>query len=304
MAEQIKSEILLESGTNEFGIMEFTIGGEYFGINVAKVVEIRQSSPVTPVPHANPFIEGIFKPRDDILIVIDLAKYLGMPPAPAGTKEMFICTHFNQTDAAFHVHTVEGISRISWNLIEKPDETLTHDKGVVTGIAKIDNKLVSIIDFERIMAEINPAKAIDLNEVKPFAGREDSDKTILIAEDSKLLEKMITDALNTSHYKRHIVCSNGQEAWDRLLAFSVHGDDLEKHVACVISDIEMPAMDGHHLLKRIKEHPVLRRLPVILFSSIIDDPMRSKGESLGADAQLSKPEIGRLVTLLDQYLRQ
>jgi two-component system chemotaxis response regulator CheV len=303
MAEQLKSEILLESGTNEFGIMEFTIGGEHFGINVAKVVEIRQSSPVTPVPHANPYVEGIFKPRDDILIVIDLAKYLGLPPAPEGTKEMFICTRFNQTEAAFHVHTVEDILRISWNHIEKPDETLTHDKGVVTGIAKIDHKLVSIIDFERIMAEINPAKSINLDEVKQFAGRADSSKTILIAEDSKLLERMITDALDASHYKNHIMCSNGQEAWDKLEAFAQFGDDLEKHVACVISDIEMPAMDGHHLLKRIKAHTVLRRLPVILFSSIIDEPMRIKGESLGADAQLSKPEIGNLVTLLDKYLR-
>ena len=118
MLEEDKRGILLESGTNEIEVMEFTINDNLYGINVAKVKEILMSAPVKPMPHAHPAVEGIFKPRDVVLTVVDLPQYLLGVPGEKGLKDLFIITNFNKTNTAFRVHTVVGISRISWQDIQ------------------------------------------------------------------------------------------------------------------------------------------------------------------------------------------
>ena len=125
MAERGNHEILLETGTNEIEIMEFTIDGNLYGINVAKVREILMSAPVHPMPHSHPAVEGIFKPRDIVITVVDLPKYLSGREEEKGNKDLFIITNFNQMHIAFRVHTVVGISRISWQDIQKPDKTVS-----------------------------------------------------------------------------------------------------------------------------------------------------------------------------------
>ncbi len=152
-----QTEILLESGTNELEIMEFTINGELFGINVAKVREIMMVMPVKPMQKAHPNIEGIFKPRDEVITVIDLASYLNMPPSSNPEHDIFILTNFNQQDFAFHVHTVVGIDRISWTQMKKPDSIIYGgEEGVATGIAEFEGRLITILDFEKIVAENQP----------------------------------------------------------------------------------------------------------------------------------------------------
>ena len=145
-----QSDILLESGTNELGVMEFTIGGEIFGINVAKVLEIMMACPVVPMQKAQKDIEGIFKSRDMLLTVIDLASYLGLPPSQNPGRDIFIITRFNNANFAFHVHTVVGIDRISWTEIKKPDRIIYGGQdGVATGIAEYNGRLITILDFEK-----------------------------------------------------------------------------------------------------------------------------------------------------------
>ena len=124
MAEEHNSGILLESGTNEIEIMEFTIDGNLYGINVAKVREIIMSAPVKTMPHAHAAVEGIFKPRDIVITVVDLPRYLGVEKEKT-SKDLFIVTNFNKMYIAFRVHTVVGISRISWTDIQKPDKTVS-----------------------------------------------------------------------------------------------------------------------------------------------------------------------------------
>ncbi len=302
MAKQDKqTEILLESGTNEFEIMEFTIAGQLFGINVAKVTEIMQYSHVKPMQNAQPDIEGIFKPRDKVITVIDLAKYLHLPPSEDNSRDIFIVTNFNQLQFAFHVHSVVGIDRISWTMIQKPDKIIYGgEEGVATGIAEFENRLISILDFEKIVAEISPDTGIQLSEVEPLAGRARTNLPILIAEDSMLLSKMIVESLHKSGYINTIKTDNGKEAWDFLCEAKVSGDPIKNHVACLVSDIEMPQMDGHRLTKLVKEDSILKEIPVVIFSSLIDEAMYLKGKSLGADEQLSKPEIANLVSILDR----
>ncbi len=302
MREEDKKGILLESGTNEIEIMEFTIAGNLYGINVAKVREIMMSAPVKAMPHAHPAVEGVFKPRDTVLTVVNLPKYLDGALAEKGEKDIFIVTNFNKMYIAFRVHTVVGISRISWKDIQKPDSTVSGgDDGVTTGIAQCRGELVTILDFEKIVAEIAPQTSIQMSEIDRMGYRECREMPILVAEDSILLSKMIEEALNKSGYINVTMFPNGQELWDYMQTLEKHPNIKEK-VALVITDIEMPQMDGHRLTKLIKTNQTFKNIPVVIFSSLISEEMRIKGKQLGADEQLSKPEIGHLVTIMDYLL--
>jgi two-component system chemotaxis response regulator CheV len=301
MAEMHNNGILLESGTNEIEIMEFTIDDNLYGINVAKVREIIMSAPVKPMPHAHPAVEGIFKPRDIVITVVDLPRYLGVEKEKT-TKDLFIVTNFNKMYIAFRVHTVVGISRISWTDIQKPDKTVSGgSEGVATGIAQCGEDLVTILDFERIVAEIAPETTIQVDEIEAMGPRSRSDEPIWIAEDSILLSKMIEDCLHKAGYINLKMFPNGRELWEALNALPQHGS-LQKQVALVITDIEMPQMDGHRLTKLIKSSPRFQPIPLIIFSSLISEEMRIKGRQLGADEQMSKPEIGHLVDVMDHLL--
>ena len=301
MREESKHEILLESGTNEIEIMKFTIGGNLYGINVAKVREIMISAPVKPMPHAHPAVEGIFKPRDAVLTVVDLPKYLG-DEREKNPKDIFIVTNFNKMFIAFRVHTVDSISRISWTDIQKPDKTVSGGaESVATGIAQCDGELVTILDFERIVAEIAPETSIQMSEVEQLGPRERNDKPIWVAEDSILLSKMIEDSLRKANYVNLHMFSNGLELWESLSALPQDGT-LERDVALIITDIEMPQMDGHRLTKLVKDSSRFKEIPLIIFSSLISEEMRRKGRDLGADEQLTKPEIGHLVDVMDHLL--
>ena len=298
-----QSEILLESGTNELEIMEFTIAGQNFGINVAKVRRILNKQSVKPMQNAHPVIEGIFKDQDRVITLIDLALYLGLPSSDDSNNErdIYIITDFNKLTFAFHVHTVEGIRRISWRNIQKPDSIIYGgDEGVATGIAEYEERLITILDFEKIIMEINPETGFTPDLIDNMGPRESrADVPILVAEDSMLLRKLLVDSLNRAGYTNVIKTDNGAEAWEVLVDAKNSGDPLKEHIRLVVTDIEMPQMDGHRLTKLIKDDRELRALPVILFSSLINEEMYIKGKQLGADAQITKPEIENLVHLVD-----
>ena len=298
------TEILLESGTNEIEIMQFTIFGELYGINVAKVREIMMADKVKPIPHSHEAVEGIFKPREILLTVINLPKYLTGESGERNDRDLFIITNFNKMNIAFRVHTVVGISRISWEDIQKPDKTLTNgDDGVATGIAQCGSNLVTILDFERIVAEIAPETSIQMEEIDRLGDRIARENSIILAEDSILLTKMIKDSLIRAGYANIKNFNNGKEAWEYLESIRDDSDFVDK-AALLITDIEMPEMDGHRLTKLVKDDPKMKDMPVIIFSSLINEEMRRKGKQLGANEQLSKPEIGRLVEVMDALLEE
>lgn len=293
----MESKILMESGTNELEVLEFTIAGNSYGINVAKIREIINYQQVTPVPNSHPSIEGIFMPRDTMITAVDLANCLQLGEAKPGG--LFIVTNFNKLDIAFHVENVVGIHRVSWTQIMKPETTLSSvNEGISTGIVNINGKLIVILDFEKIVSDINPETSIKISEVENLGERKRNDIPIVLAEDSALLNKLVRDALKAAGYTNVLSCEDGQEAWDILCDASKKGM-IDEVCKLVITDIEMPRMDGFRLLKLIKEDEKLGHLPVVIFSSLVNEEMRRKGESLGADAQLSKPEIGNLVMEVD-----
>ncbi|MCF0186622.1 MAG: chemotaxis protein CheV [Bacteroidaceae bacterium] len=295
------TNILLESGTNELEVLEFRVGSNFYGINVAKIREILLYQKVTPLPNSHPCVEGIFMPRDTMISVINLRKCLDIQEE-AENDGLFIITNFNSLNTAFHVDEVLGIHRVSWEDIIKPDATISSDEsGVSTGVIKLENKLVVILDFEKIVSDINPETGLKVSDMDNYETKDRSQSPIMLAEDSPLLSKLICECLRKAGYTNLIVNMNGQEAWDKLVEMHKKGTALQD-VHLIITDIEMPLMDGHRLTKLVKENDTLKNIPVIIFSSLINDEIRKKGESLGADAQLTKPEIGKLITVVDELI--
>ena len=294
------TKILLENGTNELEVLEFKLDGNAYGINVAKIKEIINYQEVTPVPNAHPSIEGIFMPRDTMITAIDLKNCLQRGVSEPGG--LFIITNFNKLDIAFHVDSVVGIHRVSWREIIKPGSTVsTSEDGVSTGIIKFDDRLIIILDFEKIVTDINPETGLKVTDIEELGERHRIDVPILIAEDSPLLNKLIVDSLHKAGYVNLIHTENGQQAYDVIQECKKEGT-LKQHVQCIITDIEMPLMDGHRLTKLVKSDEETKDIPVVIFSSLVNDDMKRKGEALGANAQLSKPEIGNLVRVVDELV--
>ena len=318
MAKQSR-DILLEAGTNELEIVEFYLEEEpkkdddvelnqeesdqtkglkpsrkgYYGVNVAKVLEIIRMPEVTEMPEvSHNAVLGAFNLRSRIIPLLDLCRWLKKKRVENEPPKVIV-TEFNQVTSAFMVSGVTRIHRISWEDVEAPNKyvsALSSDS--ITGVVKFDDRIVFILDLERIVSELNPDMRLQFDENVDF---DTSTKyKALIADDSPLIREMIRDMLGQAGFRVEKT-NNGKECWERLEELkhkaAIDNRPITDYVQVVVSDIEMPMMDGHHLCKRIKEDPILKELPVILFSSLITDKLRHRGESVGADDQISKPEI-------------
>ncbi|MET0960938.1 MAG: chemotaxis protein [Psychrobacillus psychrotolerans] len=294
--------ILLESGTNELEIVEFQVGQNKFGINVIKVKEIIQPIGITFIPHAHPHVEGIVQLRGEVLPVVSMNRVLGIPVQNKSDQEKFIVAEFNKQRVVFHVDNVTQIHRISWDQIEKPSDIYQGSSSHVIGVIKRREEMILLIDFEKIIVDINPESGISVESVKKLGKRERSDKKIVIAEDSPLLRKLLHDTLTEAGYANLEFFENGLDAINYLDQLTKVTNDISEHVQIVVTDIEMPQMDGHTLTKKIKEHTILSKLPVLIFSSLITDDLRHKGDQVGAEDQISKPEIAELVLKIDKFI--
>ncbi len=298
-----KKGILLETGTNEFEIVEFAVGKVNYGINVAKVREVINQVPITQMPNAHPYVDGVFTLRGRVMPLVNLPRCLGMETESSGKNQNIIVSELNNYYVGFLVDEVSRIHRVSWTEMEPPP-TITNSEMVV-GIIKMATKMVILLDFEKIVSEINPEINVKLSTVpETSVDRREirKKKTVVVAEDSHMLRDLLTNTLRTSGYENILAYNNGKEAWEALEAMTKDGKPVAEKVQMVITDIEMPQMDGHHLLKRIREDRELTILPVVIFSSLINEEMRRKGEALGANGQISKPEIAQLIELVDETI--
>ena len=298
----MNTDILLESGSNELEILEFSLNGYSYGINVAKVREIIPYERVTPIPNSHPSIEGIFMPRETMITAINLSNCLGQEDTLVGG--MFIITNFNKLNMAFHVENVRGIHRVSWKEIAKPDHSFgSIEDTIISGVVKRNERLIIILDFEKIITDINPETGLRVSEIESLGERRARNVPILIAEDSPLLNKLIVESLKKAGYENLTHTENGQQAYDFICKCKAEGTLREK-VRCIITDIEMPMMDGHRLTKLVKSDEATANIPVIIFSSLVNDDMKRKGKALGADAQISKPEVGDLMKIMDELVEK
>ena len=293
--------------TSVLQLMEFTMAGNSFGINVAKVTEIMRRCPITPMTKSHPCIEGIFKPRGKIITVIDLPGYMQLAKSENPEQDMFMLTNFDNVNAAFLVHSVEAMHQIKWSDVEKPSHIIYGgNDSVITGTTKIGDKIITIIDFEKVLFDINPETGLQLSEVRVMGDRERSEKPIVCVEDSVFLKRMILQALEIAGYTNVTPFDNGQDAWEYLIKTRKECLEnitpIEKKVAIIITDIEMPRMDGHHLTQLVKSDDVLKKIPILVFSSLIDEAQKLQGEKFGVDAHLSKPQIGNLISTIDKWI--
>lgn len=294
--------ILLETGTNEFEIVEFSIGRVNYGINVAKVREVIQRTPVTAMPQAHPYIDGLFTLRGKAIPLVNLPRCLNVMSNVDDAKNIIV-TEINNYDIGFLVENVSRIHRISWKDMEPSPEV--GDQSRVVGIVKMPNRIVLLLDFETIIAEINPEINAKLTTVEDAAADVRALRMnvhVVVAEDSPMLRDLLVTTLHDSGYRFVRDFGNGLDAWEYLQSLANKDGDISAHVGMIVSDVEMPKMDGHRLLKLVRQNDRLHEVPFVLFSSLINEEMRLKGEELGASAQISKPEIGQLINLLDGFI--
>jgi len=285
----LKQDILLESGINELEIVIFKVGDSVLGVNVAKVECIITYQNITEVPNSNKNIKGVINYRGRVIPVIDLIRTLNQDCPKPPKERLLILININNSGFAVEVSSVSGIRRLSWKEIETPSSILiTQNETPITGIIKTNNDgIILMLDFEKILADIDPSLA--LKESKVTQGLEG--KKLVVAEDSTFLLKVVNESLLKAGATVEKF-GNGKDALDYLQTCSI--DEIH----CVITDIEMPIMDGLTLTKQIKSDPKLKAIPVILFSSIASEGLKHKGLSVGADAQITKPEIDKLVELV------
>lgn len=296
-----KKGILLETGTNEFEIVEFNVGKVNYGINVAKVREVINLVPITKMPQAHPYVDGLFTLRGRVMPLVNLPRCLNQETED--DLKNIIVTEINNYNIGFLVNSVSRIHRISWTEMEPAPNV--SDSPMVVGIIKMLDKMVLLLDFEKIIAEINPEineKLTTLPEVTKDIKDQRNDIKVFVAEDSPMLRDLLVQTLHDAGYITTRDFSNGKLAWEALQKIGKEEAPLDDSINILISDIEMPQMDGHHLLTQIREHNKLGKLPVIFFSSLINEEMRRKGEAIGANGQISKPEIGQLIDLIDSLV--
>ena len=307
--------ILLESGTNELEIIEFSIDERmpdgtvytgHYGVNVAKVLEIIRKPTITEMPETgSAAVLGAFNLRSRIIPLVDLGLWLGKDRVK--TEEKVIVTEFNTVTTAFLVSAVNRIHRIGWDEVEPPDEHLTaYSLESITGTVTLDGRIIFLVDLENVVADLNPALGLKLDCESGCSNG--FQYKAMVADDSAMVRSMLKGQLELADFLVETTV-NGRECWDRLQEYKAAVESGERELTdilqIVISDIEMPSMDGHNLTKRIKDDPLLSKLPVILFSSLISDQTRHRGESVGADDQITKPEVGQLAQrskdLIAQY---
>ncbi|MFH1154407.1 MAG: chemotaxis protein [Pseudomonadota bacterium] len=295
--------ILLETGINEMELLTVFVDDQSFGMNVAKVKSIQQYKPelVTKLPETMPGVAGMFLYRNRTIPLLDLARILGIEPKKAVEREIIVVTEFNNAINSFKVQGVKRIYRLSWKDFV-PLDPLFESGSYFTGSVHVDNSQILVLDLERILSDIFPELIIeDVNDdtlnKKETVSRQLLE--ILFAEDSPTMRKGVIRALNKAGFGNIVDFLNGEEALNYILNRYKGDTPHATNAVVLISDIEMPRMDGLTLCRRIKQDPDLNNIHVIMFSSLINSQMIAKCEKVGADGYITKPETNQLIQILD-----
>jgi len=310
----MSQEILLETGTNEFEILEFFITSQTtqdstpeansFGINVAKVVEVIENPGLEiTYDNVNPCFMGVIPLRGAILPVLDLSKWLKLDRKKS-KNEIIIVTEFSKQTAGFLVSGVVEIHRLDWTQVESPDKLVaSYNDNCIVGIVQIEDKIIQLLDLEYMISDLTGVQI----EAKRNSFVSDDTYRALIADDSKLIREMLKTSLEEANFEVREF-TNGLDCWNHLnqMASDSQDDTIKKDTGydIIITDIEMPQMDGFTLTKNIKQHSVLKNIPVLLYSSIITEELYHKGLSVGADEQMSKPDLHKVPHVAAELIKQ
>lgn len=335
-APKTNGDILLEAGTNELEVLVFRLAGGWYGVNVAKVREVIRPNRTAVAPHQHPSVIGMFNIRGAVIPVVDLAKHLGrQKPKPAAdaptgsagsspaavggsggspasrarvdAEGRVIITEFNGMRTGFLVEGVDQIHRVSWQRVRPAPDLSRLGRAAksagaeplhissITGLLELNERLVLMIDFESVADAIVLNAKLHPGAVPNDLGVDRGSKRVVLVEDSPFMRAVLQKCLVESGYRNLEIYSDGEAAWQ---AISTPGARID----AIISDIEMPRMDGLHLTRRIKESESLKAVPVVLFSSLVSQDNLKKGQAVGADVQIPKPELPEMVRLVDKVV--
>ncbi|MBI4983854.1 MAG: chemotaxis protein CheV [Rhodocyclales bacterium] len=298
------------AGTNKLEILLFSLGvdsrtgrRETFGINVFKVREVMRTPPITAAPDMQSSVKGMVSLRGILVPVVDLAEYVGMQPE--SPRDIMIVTEYNGHTQGFLVEAVDTILRLDWSQMRVPPEMLTANLGgLVTAVTELaDGRLVMMLDVERVLAET--AKQDDEYKFTAIKPINRDDLTVVFADDSSVARSQIERTLNVLGIK-FIAAINGRNAWDELQKIASYADSTGRKVCdivqLVLTDVEMPEMDGYILTKNIKSDPHFAGIPVIMHSSLSSMSNMQLGKSVGVDEYVPKFEPQRLAETLTRLL--
>lgn len=298
----MESNILLETGTGELEIIQFVVNNKVYAINVIKVKEVIEGKDLslTKLPDSNPAIDGLILSRGEIITLIDLPYILDKKHINKKDFKIIVC-EFNKIKVAFKIDNVVGVHRIGWEKIMKPED-LTENSLVIGNII-IDEKITLLLDFEKIVTDISPSTGINPNRMEKVDYKDRSNVKVVLADDSALIRRLLKETLTKAGFKNLTFFDDGKQTLNYLETLAdKKKENFKEDVQILITDIEMPQMDGHTLTRKVKENAILKELPVIIFSSLITDELKHKGKTVKADAQISKPEVGRLVSIIDELI--
>ena len=298
----MNQSVLLDVGTGELEVIVFVVNQNRYCINVLKAREIIQLTEVRPAADSNNSILGITNVRDQVMTVIDLSYILDKKAITEVKGKMALVCEFNRKQMMFAVDSIEGIHRVKWSDITKPDSLLKG--GLSVGNILTDKGILLMLDFEKIITDISKEEnPYEKGKGEIILKAERATKRIYMVDDSKTIRTLLKEVLTAAGYKDIHTFDNGKEALEALLQIKEkYGNEFKEEVDLLITDIEMPILDGHTVTRRIKEDSVLSSLPVIIFSSLITDDLYHKGEAVGANCQISKPSIHELVDAVDSLV--
>ncbi len=303
----VDTGILLEAGTNELEILVLQVGDALYGVNVAKVREVLPVPNINALPESHPAVEGMTEIRGQVVQLVNLKQFLDggcEDSRPRPTDKMMIM-EFNEDFIGFRVHGVDQIWRNSWDQVRG----VPHIAGIdapVTAVAPIGDKMVLMLDFEAIGAAVGMSRDTLQAQRDDLAGfTRQGDELIVFADDSRMIRQMLAETLTDAGFTNIRGFSDGAEAWDYLSSVATEDspEATRRKVAALISDVEMPQMDGLNLTRRVRANAALSDLPIILFSSIVSKDNNKKGEQVGASAQVAKPRYAELVHTLHGFLQ-
>jgi two-component system chemotaxis response regulator CheV len=291
------------AGSNKMEILLFSLGtGEIFGINVFKVREVSQTPSITKTPNTPLGVEGVISLRGNIIPVISLAKFTNLEGAPSDTGHTMIVTEFSRHTQGFLVHEVDRIIRVDWDKVKPPQSMLMGNDALITAITELpDGKLVSILDVEQILA-----RAIGEEEVPALEKVQSArEHMVFFADDSTVARREITKVLEGMGVKYH-QANNGLEAWEKLQTMAARvqhgGATLRDQISVILTDAEMPEMDGYVLAKNIKADQRFNGIPVVMHSSLSSEANRAMGQSVGVDTYVGKFDPVVLADTLRPFL--
>ncbi len=316
VAKQGKQEILLETGTNEMEIIEFYLSDQPFGLNVQKLKEIIPFDPtaVTAVPDRGESMLGTLLLRGSTIPLVDLKTHMGKNSTEIAedARQVVLVCEFNGRVNGFKVDGVNMIHRVSWSDVQPMAAFIDQYRPRFTGSINIEGREILIVDLEHIVSEFDPESALDYDveiftdESKAACPATRQEMKLMMAEDSSLIRNGIKKVLTSSNYTDLQDFVDGEFCYQAIMklkkrVIAENGNILD-HLNLLITDIEMPRLDGLTLCRRIKEDPVLKDIKVILFSSLINEQMAYKCDDVGADGYATKPQIPYLVQMMDEFL--